>query len=381
MNIGIAGPMTLRLLKFDYSDRDIPVGYDFPMISMLINSLLGRGFKVVAYTTSVGIESPVVFEGEDLIICIARRDHHAARDLFKSERADLNYLMKKYSVDIINAHWSYEFAWSAINTGIPTLVTVRDHAFTIFKYQFDLYRLMRLIMNNIVLKKAKYISVNSKYLFNKLAEGYKAKSRIINNFFAKELEAHFKCPCKKDNYVVSVSNGFGKRKNIETALKAFALVKKQYSNIEYYLIGDGMEPFGPAYEFAKGNNILNGIKFLGNLPFNEVIQKVQKASIFLHPSREESFGMAVLEAMILGTPVIGGARSGNIPYLLDHAKAGELCNINSPEAIQKSMLKILQNKRYANKLIRNAHNYAEKNYSENLVISKYLDYYYDILNQ
>jgi len=236
-------------------------------------------------------------------------------------------------------------------------------------------------MNYIVLKKTKYLSTNSKYLFNKLDEDNKAKSRVIDNFYAKDLEVYFKCLCKKDKYVVSVSNGFGKIKNIDTALKAFALVKKQYSNIEYHLIGDDMGPLGPAYQFAKENSILSGIKFFGKLPFNEVIQKIQKASILLHPSREESFGMAVLEAMIIGTPVIGGGKSGNIPYLLDHAKAGELCNINSPEDIKKSMLKILLNKRYAKKLIRNAHIYAEKKYSENKIISNYLDYYHDIINQ
>ncbi len=240
---------------------------------------------------------------------------------------------------------------------------------------------MRLIMNYIVLKKAKYLSTNSKYLFNKLSDNNKAKSRVINNFFTKELEVYSKCSCNKDNYVVSVSNGFGKRKNISTALKAFALVKMQYSNIEYHLIGDDMEPLGPAYQFAKENNILSGIKFIGKLPFNEVIQKIQKASIFLHPSREESFGMAVLEAMVIGTPVIGGRKSGNIPYLLDHSKAGELCNINSPEGIKKSMFKILQNKRYAKKNIKNAHIYAEKKYSENKIISNYLNYYYDIINR
>jgi glycosyltransferase involved in cell wall biosynthesis len=235
-------------------------------------------------------------------------------------------------------------------------------------------------MNYIVLKKAKYLSTISRYLYNKLADHHKAKSRVINNFFAKELEVDSKCPCNKNNYVVSVSNGFGKLKNIDTALRAFALVKSQYSNIEYHLIGDGMEPFGPAYQFAKNNNIISGIKFLGKLPFNEIIQKIKSARLFLHPSREESFGMSVLEAMISETPIVGGDKSGNIPYLLDRGNAGELCNINSPDAIKKSMLKIIQNREYAKKLIRNAHIYAEKNYSENDIISKYLDYYYKIVN-
>ena len=91
--------------------------------------------------------------------------------------------------------------------------------------------------------------------------------------------------------------------------------------------------------------------------------------------------MVVLEAMIIGTPVIGGEKSGNIPYLLDHGKTGELCNINSPEDIGKSILKILQDKEYAEKLMRNAYKYAKKNYSENIIVSKYIDYYYDILNR
>ena len=48
---------------------------------------------------------------------------------------------------------------------------------------------------------------------------------------------------------------------------------------------------------------------------------MRKALILIHTSRGESFGMAVLEAMIIGMPVIGGEKSGNI---LDHGKAGDL---------------------------------------------------------
>ena len=41
------------------------------------------------------------------------------------------------------------------------------------------------------------------------------ETRVINNFYADELEAYFRCPCKKDNYIVSVANGFGKRKEVD----------------------------------------------------------------------------------------------------------------------------------------------------------------------
>jgi glycosyltransferase involved in cell wall biosynthesis len=380
MIIGIAGPMTLNLLDFNIeSQRNIPIGYDFPMASMLINAILKRGHKVVAYTTSIGIDKPLIYKGKNLVVCIGRRRKcHSARDLFKLERGDLVDLMRNYPADIINSQWSYEFSWAAIESGIKTIVTLRDNAMTIFRYKTDPYRFMRLIMNYIVLKKVKYLSVNSKYLFDKLDTQKQKKTRIIPNFYSKVIESINYNQEEKSKYILSVSNGFGKRKNINTALKAFAFVRSLYPDIEYHLVGDDMEPFGAAYQFAKKNNILSGIKFLGRLPFIEVIKKIQNAKIFLHPSREESFGMAVLEAMIIGTPVIGGENSGNVPYLLDHGKAGELCNINSPEDVGKSILKLLNDRQYSEKLIKNAYKCAEKNYSENSIITKYLDYYYNV---
>jgi glycosyltransferase involved in cell wall biosynthesis len=381
MIIGIAGPITLKLLDFDFEGQNnIPIGYDFPMISMLINAILKRGHKIVAFTTSIGINKPVVYKGKNLMVCIGRRrERHAARDLFRIERGDLVELMRSYPVNIINAQWSYEFAWAAIETGIPTIVTLQDHAMTILRYQTDPFRFMRLIINYIVLNKAKHLSVNSSYLFDKLDKRKKRKTRVIPNFYSRFIEGIPYNQEKKSEYILSVSNGFGKRKNIDTALRAFALVRNKCPDIEYHLIGDDMEPSGAAYQFAKKNNIISDIKFLGKLPYNEVIEKIQKARIFLHPSREESFGMAVLEAMIIGTPVIGGEKSGNIPYLLDNGKAGELCNINSPEDVGKRILKLLKDRQYAEKLSKNAYEYAKKNYSESSIISKYLDYYFNVL--
>ncbi len=336
---------------------------------------------MVAYTTSVDIETPKVIESESLKVCIARREHHAARDFFRSERSDLVDLMHRHPVDIINAHWSYEFAWAAMATGIPTLVTLHDHAYTVLRYQTDFYRIVRLIMNSITLKKAKHLSVVSDYLFNKLSVKIKAKSRVINNFYSKEIAVFLNLDYPKSNYIITVCNGFGKLKNIDTALRAFALLKKQVPNMEYHLVGDGMEPSGPAHQFAKENDLSSGIKFFGKLPYKEVITKIQKARILLNPSKEESFGMAVLEAMIVGTPVIGGANSGNIPPLLNHGDSGELCDINSSKDISRSILAILQNNQYAEKLSRNARFYAQKKFSETLVISKYLQYYSDIRNE
>ena len=382
MKIGIAGPMTLRLLNCNFRNaNEIPIGYDFPMISMLINALLKRGHEVVAYTTSAGIGHSIVYRGENLIICIARRrERYAARDLFKSERKDLVELMRSCPVDIINAQWSYEFAWAALDSGIPTLVTLHDYALTILKYQFDGYRFMRLITNYIVLKEAQYLTANSQYLFNLLSKKNKRKTRVIPNFYARNLEEYCPKPEEKSNFILSVSNGFGRRKNISTALKAFSIIRLKKPDVEYHLVGDGMEIGGPAYQYAVKNKITDGVRFIGKLSYEEVINKVKKALVFLHPSREESFGMSVLEAMVVGTPVVGGYCSGNIPYLLDNGRLGVLCNIDSPEEIAKGVLKILSDDYFAISLVGNARKFSRDKFSEDIVVKAYINYYRDILD-
>jgi L-malate glycosyltransferase len=382
MKIGIAGPMNLEMLRVNLPKNiQLPTGYPFPMTSMLINALLKRGHSVVAHTTSIGIDEPIVYEGRNLTVCIGRRRiRHAARDLFKFERRDLVELMLSHPVDIINAQWSYEFAWAALDTELPTIVTLHDHALTILRYRTDPYRFMRLIMNYIVLRKARYLSTNSKYLYNCLNSRNKKKTRIIPNFFSKNLEETASVQVEKSNFVLSVSNGFGRRKNIETALQAFPIIRKSHPNIEYHLIGDGMEMGGQAYKYAKQNNITEGVRFIGKVSYAETIEKMKKALIFLHPSKEESFGMVVLEAMVMGTPVIGGRNSGNIPYLLDYGHAGLLCNINSSQDIAISVLKLLENYDLSEHLSQEAQKFAKANFSEDIIANKYIDYLQHVLD-
>jgi len=381
MKIGIAGPMTLKLLGFDFKNQNnLPKGYDFPMISMLINAILKKGHSVVAYTTSTGIDKPIVHGGKDLTVCIGRRrEHHSARDLFSIERRDLTTLMRNHPVDIINAHWSYEFAWAAINTRIPTIVTLHDHALTILRYQTDPYRFMRLIMNYVVLMKARYLSTNSQYLYNLLNNRNKKKARIITNFYSTNHEENASAHMEKSSYLLSVSNGFGRLKNISTALKAFVIVRQNYPDVEYHLIGEGMEISGPVYRYALQNNLTEGVRFIGKVPYNDVIKKMKRALVLLHPSREESFGMVALEAMIMGTPIVGGKKSGNIPYLLNHGNAGSLCDVNSPHDLAKCVIKLLKNPDLSELIIKKAAEFAKVNFSEEITTEAYLAYYRNIL--
>jgi L-malate glycosyltransferase len=379
MKIGIAGPITLSIIDFDFKGEKVPQTYSFPLIANLVNGLVKRGHQVVVFTTSHEIEEAVCYKNENITICIAKSEPHPGRSFFRPVRKNLKTLMQKYTTDVINAHWSYEFAWAAIESGIPTVVTVRDHATTILKYQMIPYRAVRWIINLIVLTKAKYLTTNSSYLKQLLTKKQQEKTVVISNFYTTGLERNFLDSAIKKDYIISINNGFDRRKNVESGLLAFAIIRKKFPTIKYHLIGAYMETGSEAYQYALKNNLLEGVEFIGYKSFAELIEEVKYAKLLLHTSREESFGNVVLEAMVVGTPVVGGKHSGNIPYLLLHGKAGEVCDIDDPEDIAKSISNILTDEKYAKHLRDTAYTYAVENFSEESILTAYINQYKRVL--
>ncbi|WP_299707739.1 glycosyltransferase family 4 protein [uncultured Pontibacter sp.] len=381
MTIGVAGPVNLQILDWDLAGTDLPSTNAFPLTSHFINALLKRGFKVVAYTNSTEITEPMVLESGNLKVCISREKAQPGRRFFLYEVKDLHRMMEAHPADFISAFWSYEYAWAALRTGKPTAVSFHDVAFQILLNIPDMFRVVRWLINSIVVTKAKYLIANSSYTYNQLVRRTQKKTRIIDNFYTSELEENIPDPLIKGNYITTAVQGFTHRKNVDTALKAFAQIRARHPEVEYHLIGVDMEEGGLAYQFAEANGLTDGVRFLGPLPFDEVYQHIAKARILLHPSREESFGMVPLEAMVAGTPVVGGSKSGFIPDLLDFGKAGLLCDINSPDDIAGTVMQLLEDKQMVDELTQKGREFARANYSEDVIIDKHLAYYSEIMGR
>jgi glycosyltransferase involved in cell wall biosynthesis len=181
--------------------------------------------------------------------------------------------------------------------------------------------------------------------------------------------------------ITTVVNGFAPWKNVARALRAFSLVRRKMPAAELRLVGEDMGVTGPARAYALSLGLMAGVTFVGRLPYVETLREVAAATILLHPALEESFGMTVLEAMALGTPVVSGRDSGNIPYLLDRGRIGVLCDVRSPVSIADAMLPLLRDPERAAVLSGRARVMARKRFSEEGAIEAYLQYYRDILEQ
>src|SRR5690606_13680198 len=91
------------------------------------------------------------------------RPRHRARDFFAVERASVTDAFIRRRPLAISAHWSYEFALGSIKSRIPTLVTVRDVPWQIFRYHPTSYRLARWLMHWRAILGASELAFNSPY--------------------------------------------------------------------------------------------------------------------------------------------------------------------------------------------------------------------------
>ncbi|WP_157578851.1 glycosyltransferase family 4 protein [Pontibacter roseus] len=373
MTIGITGPVDIHKLAYDFGDVKLPDTHTFPLPTHLVNALLRRGHKVIVYTTSGTAEAPFVLEREQITICVGTTRPKPGRRFFDHEINGLSQLMRSYPADVVHAFWTYEFALAALKSGLPTIVGIHDVAGRILRTQFDMFRLVRWGMNLKTIWTAKYLAANSAYTYQQLSKRTQQKTTIINNFYSPELEQALKHPIIKRNSIVTVTMGFTARKGVPRALHAFARLRQQFPDLEYHLIGAEMEPEGPAQQYARQHGLEAGVRFLGPLPIDDLIQHVAEARVMLHPSVEESFGMAPLEAMVVGTPVVGGCHSGFIPHLLNQGEAGLLCDVQSPDAMADSVAKLLADPVFADELAQKARAFAHDNFSEEAVVQRHLE--------
>jgi len=87
---------------------------------------------------------------------------------------------------------------------------------------------------------------------------------------------------------------------------------------------------------------------------HEVISTYYRAAdVCLVPSRSESFGLVALESSACGTPVVASA-VGGLTTLVDHGETGFLVESRDPAAFAEPVVRILDDRRFAEGLARRA---------------------------
>ena len=142
-----------------------------------------------------------------------------------------------------------------------------------------------------------------------------------------------------EKIIISVGR-LAEEKNWGTLLQAFALALKEQPDLRLVLVGDG--PQAQALRQLAGElGITERVLFAGRVPFEQVPAYLKAADLFAFASVTETQGLATLEAMAAGLPVVAVTGPGTSDIVEDGAQ-GFLVQ-NDPQNLAKRMVELICN--------------------------------------
>jgi phosphatidyl-myo-inositol dimannoside synthase len=107
---------------------------------------------------------------------------------------------------------------------------------------------------------------------------------------------------------------------------------QKMGDVHYVIVGDGNDR-GRLEALARSHKIEDRVHFIGAVDHETLIDAYRMADIFVMPSKGEGFGIAFLEAMASGTPVLGLSAGGARDALADGELGGAVTESELPDAI------------------------------------------------
>lgn len=139
------------------------------------------------------------------------------------------------------------------------------------------------------------------------------------------------------------------RKNITTLIAAFNYLKEKHKiDHNLLLVGRKGWRYQPIFQAIANSPWNKHIYHLDYLSDELVALLYKKADVFVYPSHYEGFGLPVLEAMTLGTPVVT-SNTSSLPEVAGDAAL--LVNPNDPIELAESILKVISDRKLRDNLI------------------------------
>lgn len=158
-------------------------------------------------------------------------------------------------------------------------------------------------------------------------------------------------------------------------IDALALLATQGDDVDLFLAGEGDVEHWHAYAAARG--VADRVRFVGWLDGADKARFIQRASVFCLPSRFEAFGIAVLEAMFHGVPVVA-TRVGGLVDLVDDGVTGCLVTPDDTGALADSLHDLVRNPALRERLGAAGRERAHRLYAIETITSQYVDCYREI---
>lgn len=283
-------------------------------------------------------------------------------------------MVKLYKIDLLHVHYAIPHAYAgymakkmleAEGISIPMVTTLHGTDIT-------------LVGNHPFYKPAVTFSINESDVVTSVSQSLKDDTlrlfdikkdiQVVPNFIdLSKFNNHF-TDCQRDmmaneneRIITHISN-LRPVKRIMDIIEVFDRVQKVIP-AKLLLVGEGPEK-GPAERLCRAKGIEDKVIFFGNS--SEIDKILCFSDLFMLPSEKESFGLAALEAMASGVPVVS-SNTGGLPEVNVHGVSGFLSEIGDIEDMAKNAITILKDDAELTKFKRQARQCAAKFETKNVV--------------
>jgi glycosyltransferase involved in cell wall biosynthesis len=250
----------------------------------------------------------------------------------------IDRIIKKIKPDLIHAHFIAKYGFHLPFLGnYPKIVTAwGDDILILPQSSRILFFFTRHVLNSVDLN---------------YAVSHDIRDHIINDFTIPETKVHYlpfgvdtyqfsppqDSPDKEKKTVVIFSNrGFLPIYGMDTILKGFHLAIQQNHDLQLILKGEGPDKEKIRQEI-KRLGLEATVTIKNKTDYNEVIQDLKNADIFITASGRDGTPVSLLEAMSAGLPCIATA-VGGIPEWISDGKNGILIPPDNPEIIAQKII-------------------------------------------
>jgi glycosyltransferase involved in cell wall biosynthesis len=304
--------------------------------------------------------------------------------LFPITMYQLARLIKRQGVQIVNVHYPVDcfFYFALCRQIFPIALVSSVHGADIFsvgKPKEKYSRAMRFLLDSsdlIVMPSQRY-----RQEFSDIFPHLKEKATCIyNGINLAELNGHFGGESKngQNQYVLCIA-GHNERKGVDVLLRAFKQLQEIAPSLTLMLAGDG--PLrGELENLAVSLGIRERTKFLGSQGRAQIAKLLHDCAIYVQPSRSESFGIAVVEALACQKPVVA-TKVGGIPEIIEDGKNGLLVEPDDPGALAEALRRVLKDRELQKAIAHNGYVTVQERFRSENTGAAYEGVFRDLLRR
>jgi N-acetyl-alpha-D-glucosaminyl L-malate synthase BshA len=348
-------------LGIDLAER----GHEVHFVSYAQPFRLDR-FRERVFFHEVEMEQYPLFEHPPYSLALAVAIHATAR---------------KHRLDLMHVHYAIPHATSAWiaremleDQDLPVVTTLHGTDITLVGVHPSFHAIAR-----FSIERSQGITAVSRFLADETVRDFgiaRERVEVIPNFIDPRVYHPGKEPCHRatlapegEKILMHISN-FRPVKRVPDCVDVLAHIRREVP-ARLVMVGDGPER-PRVVERAEELGVQDHVLFLGK--HASVDELLSCADLFLLPSETESFGLAALEAMASGAPVVA-SRTGGLPEVVPDGEAGFLLPVGDVAGMAEAGLSILRDPERWKAMSERARSHAVGTFSSERVVPLYEDLY------